>query len=110
MSASSMRFMCCLRRAVYNSRPPAQRTRRIVFQLRDLRHAYDGIDVLQIRDWLAAQGEHWLVIGPSGSGKTTLLHILAGFLKPSYGEVIVAGYPLAKLKTGPLGRFRARHV
>ena len=81
-----------------------------MFQLRDVRHAYDGIDVLQIRDWLAAQGEHWLVIGPSGSGKTTLLHILAGFLKPSYGEVVVAGYPLAKLKTGPLGRFRARHI
>jgi putative ABC transport system ATP-binding protein len=81
-----------------------------LFQLRDVRHAYHGVDVLQIRDWLAMQGEHWLVLGPSGSGKTTLLHILAGFLKPSYGEVIVAGYPLAKLKTAPLGRFRARHI
>jgi putative ABC transport system ATP-binding protein len=81
-----------------------------LFRLRDVRHAYNGVDALQIRDWLAEQGEHWLVLGPSGSGKTTLLHILAGFMKPSYGEVIVAGHPLGKLKTGPLGRFRARHV
>ena len=81
-----------------------------MFQFRDVRHAYNGIDVLQIRDWLATQGEHWLVLGPSGSGKTTLLHLLAGFHKPSYGEVIVAGHPLAKMKPRPLGRFRARHI
>ena len=81
-----------------------------MFQLRDVRHAYNGIDALQIRDWLAEQGEHWLVLGPSGSGKTTLLHILAGFLKPSYGEVIVAGHSLGRLKTAALGRFRGRHI
>jgi putative ABC transport system ATP-binding protein len=81
-----------------------------LFQLRDVRHAYNGVDALQIRDWLAEQGEHWLVLGPSGSGKTTLLHILAGFLKPSYGEVIVAGNALGKLKTAQLGRFRGRHI
>lgn len=81
-----------------------------MFRIRDLRHAYDGVDVLRIRDWLAEQGEHWLVLGPSGSGKTTLLHILAGILKPSFGEVIVAGQPLTKLKPGGLERFRARHV
>lgn len=81
-----------------------------MFHLRDLRHAYNGVDVLQIRDWYAAQGEHWLVIGPSGSGKTTLLHILAGILKPSYGEVTVAGYSLGRLKTSQLGRFRGRHI
>jgi putative ABC transport system ATP-binding protein len=81
-----------------------------LFRLRDVRHAHNGVDALQIRDWLAEQGEHWLVLGPSGSGKTTLLHILAGFTKPSYGEVIVAGHPITKLKTAALGRFRARHV
>jgi putative ABC transport system ATP-binding protein len=81
-----------------------------MFQLRDVRHAYNGVDALRIQRWLAEQGEHWLVLGPSGSGKTTLLHILAGFLKPSFGEVIVAGNALGKLKTAQLGRFRGRHI
>jgi putative ABC transport system ATP-binding protein len=81
-----------------------------MFLIRDLRHAYSGSDALQIREWQSEQGEHWLVLGPSGSGKTTLLHILAGILKPSFGEVLVAGQPLTKLKPKALDRFRARHV
>lgn len=81
-----------------------------MFKIRNLRHVYNDTDVLQIRDWYSEQGEHWLVLGPSGSGKTTLLHILAGILKPSYGEVLVAGQPLTKLKPRELDRFRARHV
>jgi putative ABC transport system ATP-binding protein len=81
-----------------------------MFLIRDLRHAYKGVDVLQIRDWQVEQGEHWLVLGPSGSGKTTLLHILAGILKPSYGDVLVAGQPLTRMKPHELDRFRARHV
>lgn len=81
-----------------------------MFHLRDVRHAYDGLDALAIRDWHAEQGEQWLVLGPSGSGKTTLLHLLAGFMKPTYGQVLVAGHPLAKMKPPALGRFRARHI
>jgi putative ABC transport system ATP-binding protein len=81
-----------------------------MFVIRDLRHAYNGDDALQIREWHAAQGEHWLILGPSGSGKTTLLHILAGILRPSYGDVLVAGQPLLRLKPRALDRFRARHV
>ena len=34
-----------------------------------------------------ASGEVVAVLGASGSGKTTLLRVLAGFLRPSAGEV-----------------------
>jgi ABC-2 type transport system ATP-binding protein len=33
------------------------------------------------------------VLGPNGAGKSTILHMLAGFLRPSSGEVHVLGQP-----------------
>ena len=40
-------------------------------------------------------GEFFVVVGPSGCGKTTLLHLLAGFLKPTEGQILVGGEPIA---------------
>ena len=81
-----------------------------MFEVRDLRHAYDSTEVLRIAAFRAEQGEHWLVLGPSGSGKSTLLHILAGLLRPTRGEVVVAGERLNALKPAQLDRFRGQHV
>lgn len=39
----------------------------------------------------AAQGEFILLHGPTGCGKSTVLRLLAGLVKPTSGEVIVAG-------------------
>jgi ABC-2 type transport system ATP-binding protein len=35
------------------------------------------------------------LLGPNGAGKTTLLHLIAGFLRPSVGRVLVDGEPPA---------------
>jgi putative ABC transport system ATP-binding protein len=81
-----------------------------MFELRSLRHAYDGREVLRVDAWQASAGEHWLVLGPSGSGKTTLLHVLAAILRPTAGNVSVAGQDLAALRPAELDRFRGRQV
>ena len=41
------------------------------------------------------EGEFVAVIGPSGCGKTTMMGMLAGFQKPTGGEVLLAGRPVA---------------
>lgn len=41
--------------------------------------------------WQVPQGENWVVFGANGCGKTTLLSILAGFRRPTAGEVKILG-------------------
>ena len=81
-----------------------------MFDLRNVRHAYDGAEVLKVASWQVEQGSQWLVLGPSGSGKTTLLHILAGILKPTAGSISIAGEGLTALEPAELDRFRGRHI
>jgi putative ABC transport system ATP-binding protein len=81
-----------------------------MFSIHNLRHAYNGSEVLSVAAWQAEQGAHWLILGPSGSGKTTLLHILAGILRPTAGTARVAGQDLTALRASALDRFRGQNI
>jgi ABC-type lipoprotein export system ATPase subunit len=79
-----------------------------VLSLKGVRHRYGAREILNVERFEAGAGEHWLVLGPSGCGKTTLLHILAGLLRPSEGEVKIAGQSLSALSGAALDRWRGR--
>jgi ABC-type nitrate/sulfonate/bicarbonate transport system ATPase subunit len=42
-------------------------------------------------DFAVGAGELVAIVGPSGCGKSTLMHVLAGFLRPDRGAVVVDG-------------------
>jgi NitT/TauT family transport system ATP-binding protein len=42
-----------------------------------------------------AEREFVCILGPSGCGKSTLLNIIAGFLRPSSGDVLIEGRPVS---------------
>lgn len=54
-------------------------------------------DTLALSDinLLVAPGEFVCLLGPSGCGKSTLLNIIAGFDRPSAGEMLVGGQPVS---------------
>jgi ABC-type nitrate/sulfonate/bicarbonate transport system ATPase subunit len=59
--------------------------------------AFDGkqagraVNVLENVSLEVREGEFVCIVGPSGCGKSTLLNIIAGFLPPTRGSVIVEG-------------------
>ena len=41
-----------------------------------------------------ADSEFLCILGPSGCGKTTILNMLAGFIKPTKGVILIGGRPV----------------
>jgi spermidine/putrescine transport system ATP-binding protein len=42
-----------------------------------------------------ARGSFFSILGPSGCGKTTLLRMIAGFIPPDHGEIMIGGRSMA---------------
>lgn len=68
-------------------------------RLRNVIKAYPGTEMPAVAgvDLDVEEGEFLTLLGPSGSGKTTTLNMIAGFIKPSAGEIELDGQQVAPL-------------
>ncbi|HEV2227578.1 MAG TPA: ABC transporter ATP-binding protein [Steroidobacteraceae bacterium] len=51
------------------------------------------LEVIENVSFSVREGEFVAIVGPSGCGKTTLLNLVAGFLRPDAGAVVIDGAP-----------------
>lgn len=63
----------------------------IVISLQHLTKSYDGKMVLDDINLDIREGEFVTLLGPSGCGKTTTLRLIAGFLAPDSGKILLDG-------------------
>ena len=64
-------------------------------EIRALRKTYGSTVVVDGVDLRIEHGQLVCLLGPSGCGKTTTLRLLAGFLEPDGGEIVVGGRRLS---------------
>lgn len=71
-------------------------------EAKGVRFSYGKQPVLDGFDLVVEPGERVALHAPSGTGKTTLCRILAGYLQPASGAVLVDGAPLPRRGTCPV--------
>jgi spermidine/putrescine ABC transporter ATP-binding subunit len=64
---------------------------RAVVELRGCTRDFGAVRAVDALDLAVHEGELLSLLGPSGCGKTTTLNLIAGFVTPSAGRVIVDG-------------------
>jgi len=65
-----------------------------MIEVRNLIKLFGIKRVLRGVNFYAGEGEFVALLGPNGAGKSTFLRILASLLRPSSGDVRIAGYRL----------------
>jgi spermidine/putrescine transport system ATP-binding protein len=66
-------------------------------QLRALTKRYDETTAVDSIDASINAGEFFSLLGPSGCGKTTTLRMIAGFVRPTEGEILLDGVDVAQV-------------
>ena len=59
--------------------------------IRDLSKRYNNFDAVVPTTVEIESGDFFAIIGPSGSGKSTLLGMIAGYIDPTAGQILING-------------------
>ncbi|MEM1505323.1 ABC transporter ATP-binding protein [Domibacillus sp. 8LH] len=69
-----------------------------MIEVNNVTKQYGSFTALHEMDLSIRKGEFTAILGPSGCGKTTFLKLLAGFMKPSSGDIHIDGFLAASKK------------
>ena len=64
---------------------------RAVVELQGCTRAYGSVRAVEALDLSVVEGEFLSLLGPSGCGKTTTLNLIAGFVEPTAGRILIDG-------------------
>ena len=81
-----------------------------MLEIRNLHAGHGRVPVLGGIDLTVNPGEIVLVLGPNGAGKSTLMRTIAGFIKPSQGQILLAGQSISGLPAEDITRRGLRLV
>lgn len=83
-------------------------------EIKDLTLTYktktERVDVFENFNLEIFKGEFLVILGPSGAGKSTLLNLIAGFLKPTSGEIIINNKDISKMNESDICAFRNKNI
>ncbi len=60
-------------------------------ELQGCTRAYGSVRAVEALDLSVVEGEFLSLLGPSGCGKTTTLNLIAGFVEPTAGRILIDG-------------------
>jgi putative spermidine/putrescine transport system ATP-binding protein len=72
-------------------------------ELKGLSKHYDDAVAVAACDLSVTQGEFVCLLGPSGCGKTTTLQMVAGFVQPTSGRILLDGADITNVKPNQRG-------
>ncbi|WP_028610648.1 ABC transporter ATP-binding protein [Paenibacillus harenae] len=85
-----------------------------MLQVEELSHSFKNGNeitaVLHDISFRVHKGQMVALLGSSGSGKSTLLNLMAGLMKPTEGNIFIAGHSISAMNENKLAEFRRKHI
>ena len=82
----------------------------MLLEVKQLNAGYGFLQILRDVSLTVDAGEYVCLVGPNGAGKSTTLKTLAGLLKPSSGEILFKGEPIAGLSGFRIARMGISYI
>src|SRR5579864_6074308 len=85
------------------SRGAVARGNGYLLELEQIEKHYGNVVAVKPLDLKVLRGECLTILGPSGCGKTTLLRLVAGFIVPTGGRIVLDGTDVARVAPAQRG-------